>query len=1098
MELNEQTQKAFGVISKEEAEEMNKERSLFDKIFKPVDSRVVSDDVKKLFLDPEVNLTDLFAKKRPEDISAFDTVFKTSAYYGESKADIRDLLALKKDKDFMEEFANAQNERAALKRKESENSIRNTGYDFLTERLNLDPSTAQGVVTAAEFVPFVGDAPMIEDAIDQFRKGDIKEGALTTLLATAGIAFDGIPLIVNSIKKTKTGIPKKEVTPEEDALSSPLIPKMFVGEKSKFADKVASKEMMESRQLTAAPEEDFGVSAVAEFPAEIKNKVYNQELFISNFGPNKGKLVQNVPDTESNPYGEIVIPLRTSAERLQDSKNTFRKFYRDNRIMHSGDIITDLKKMPEEQRLKTQEMLREIWLKNGWTVGKNNKFYTEVSDANLILGDPNDSFKFKLFLNEQKQDLVNGGLTLPRPLKDVFAHPKLYEAYPQLKNLAIRVMTRDDHIDYDDVGGYYSYNGRDGVSEIVMKINGFEGKDFNVKRVKELSESGQFTEGFIETLLHEIQHAIQHIEGLNYNANKVFSKDKAFKAKEFLKKVLPRHIEDFEKADAKLKSLNPKDYDPKDNFSPYKMAERERESMRRVLQERGYKLDELNNLDLEDKYGSVNYYDTMREIESRLSENRLYYDMDARAEILPFDEMTTRNEGISGLDILRKASSDKNGRVDFKKYHKLRAKVLEPIFKQKEEGEKILDKAFEDLTGMKFDIRVPNNYEDLTNMSKETSAFKNNQRNMDILDKLFYENKITPSQRQEAINILNIKLENLHSKIKGDKKSEVSPYVLIKFSTEGTKPDSGYLIKMKDPSDFGYNEKYIFTHFDRYKDVDVKKDLLPDELKPRMISVPFEAESKTFREYFFVREKDLVYNTLHRKRSPTEYMTVKGEVRALSFDEQQELKTVYQELEFDPLLDEEERLVERGLGKIKPITKDSKNTDDNTTLNLFDATVGSNNNFSTNPLLRTLLKRQSTSGPSGVNKFNQLNLTTKKLKPRLRGRVEQTVSTKDAAETKFFKKYHDTYNTELIRWRSDMLRRKEPIRLEEIKDYDFERVDPQMGISDYNEGQATLEEIFPQMKSPYDAFRLIKDPVYLPDNYDYYQPSKSNFRIRGR
>ena len=111
MELNEQTQKAFGVVSKEEAEEINRERSLFNKIFNPIESRVVSEDVKNLLLDPEVNLTDLFAKKRPEDISAFDTVFKTSAYYGESKADVRDLLALKKDKDFMEEFANAQNER---------------------------------------------------------------------------------------------------------------------------------------------------------------------------------------------------------------------------------------------------------------------------------------------------------------------------------------------------------------------------------------------------------------------------------------------------------------------------------------------------------------------------------------------------------------------------------------------------------------------------------------------------------------------------------------------------------------------------------------------------------------------------------------------------------------------------------------------------------------------------------------------------------------------------------------------------------------------------------------------------------------------------
>ena len=115
MELNEQTQKAFGVVSKEEAEEINRERSLFNKIFNPIESRVVSDDVKNLLLDPSV--------VDPE----FDT---------------RDLLALKSDEDFMEEYANTQNERAALKRKESENSIRNTGYDFLTEILKLTPSTA--------------------------------------------------------------------------------------------------------------------------------------------------------------------------------------------------------------------------------------------------------------------------------------------------------------------------------------------------------------------------------------------------------------------------------------------------------------------------------------------------------------------------------------------------------------------------------------------------------------------------------------------------------------------------------------------------------------------------------------------------------------------------------------------------------------------------------------------------------------------------------------------------------------------------------------------------------------------------------------------
>ena len=1038
MELNEQTQKAFGVVSKEEAEEINRERSLFNKIFSPIESRVVSDDVKNLLLDPSV----------------VDPEF-----------DMRDLLALKSDEDFMEEYANTQNERATLRRKESENSFRNTGYDFLTERLNLDPSTAQGVVTAAEFVPFLGDLSMIEDAVDQFKRGDIKEGALTTLLATAGIAFDGIPLIVDGIKKA----------------SKP--PQIFVGEKSKFADKVASKEIMESRQLTE-PKSDYyddfmGVSAVSELPSELRNKISSGEISISTFGPNKGKLIQRVPDTELNPYGEVVIPLRTSAERLQDSKNTFRKFYRDNRIMHSGDIITDLKKLPEEQREKTKEMLREIWLKNGWTVGKNNKFYTEIYDSYLF-GTPftpetdvvNKNFKFKLFLNEQKQDLVNGGLTLPRPLKDVLAHPKLYEAYPQLKNLAIRVMTRDDSADFDRIGGHYAYNGRDGVSEVVMRVDGFEDKDFNVKKVKELSESEAFTKNFMSTLVHELQHAVQHIEGIGYNSLRSIGKDRVNQAKLTLEGVLPSHLEAFKKADEKfnfyknLKSVRPKEFDPKDNYSEYKMAERARDNAKNLLEERGFILHELNNLDIKDKFSDVNYYDTLIEAEARLSEgNRLYYGMDARMETAPFDEITTQSKGISGLDILRKASADKNGKVDFDKYHKLRAKVLQPIFKQREEGEKLLDKAFEKETGIKFDIDEP---KDILNWQYGTNSLASNKtKNYNNLTDLLNFGKITKENFDNALTMLDIKLANVGGKvepskdiIKGYSYQLDSPFVLIKISDEtNAKPTSSI--------------SYVYEG-------NIVSDMLPDDLDKKIISIP-KKDNKGVTDYIFVKEKDLVYNTLHRKRMPTDYKTTKGEVKSVNFDQERDIQRIYEE--DDPLIDKEEWIREN-LDIPKP--EKIPNTDDNVTFNLYDAARGTNNNFSTHPLLRTLLKRQSTSGPAGVNKFNQLNYTTKKLSPRI-GREKFE---------KFLAPYKDDYNSRLNKWANDMMTRKEELRLEQIKDYDFEKLsNPPLRLSEYDKGsQATLEELFPQVKSPYSSIRTIKDPVYLPDDYDYYTANVRKIR----
>ena len=1059
MELNEQTQKAFGVVSKEEAEEINRERSLFNKVFNPIDSRVVSDDVKNLLLDPSV----------------VDPEF-----------DMRDLLALKSDEDFMEEYANTQNERAALKRKESENFFRNTGYDFLTERLNLDPSTAQGVVTAAEFVPFVGDLPMIEDAVDQFKRGDIKEGALTTTLAVAGIAFDGIPLIVDGIKKA----------------SKP--PQIFVGEKSKFADKVASKEIMESRELTPSADDAFGLGAVAEFPDELKRKIYNDEAYISDTGPNKGKLVERVPETDLNPEGESIIPMITSAERLQDSKNTFRKFYRDNRIMHSGDIVTDLKKMPEEQREKTKEMLREIWLKNGWTVGKNNKFYTEIDDSYLFDTSVNPSadvankyFKLRLFLNEQKQDLVNGGLTLPRPLKDVFNHPKLYEAYPQLKNLAIRVMTKDDSDAFDRIGGHYSYGGRDGFSEIVMKVDGFEDRDFNIDKVKKLSQSDTFTRSFMKTLIHELQHAVQHIEGLNYAHYRNLDKDKIKQAKITLSTVLPKHLEDFKKADEKfnfyknLKSMRPEEFDPEDYFNEYKVAERERQNFKDILESRAYKLDELNNLDLEDEFSDVNYYDTMREAEARLSTNRLYYGMDARMEIAPFDNMTTQSKGISGLDILRKASADKNGRVDFNKFHELRTKVLQPIFKQKEEGDKFLDKAFEKVTGIKFDINEPKTYDNWA-YGTDSSLGSNKTKNYNNLTELLHEGKISKKDFDNARTMLDIKLANVGAKvepnrdlIRGSHYNLQSPFVLVKFSDETN-------LKPTTNPNYNLTEIYDDTSFDATKG---------DGINYEVIS--FKDDDGRTGQYFFVKEKDLVYNTLHRKRMPTHYKTVKGEVQSVSPIQQESIKRLYKE--DDPFIDLEESIKEN-LDIPKP--KRIPNTDDNVTYNYYDATSGSNNNFSTHPLLRTLLKRQSTSGPAGVNKFNKLNLTTKELKPKI---GPDFYRDPDKEFEKFVAPYKDDYNTRLNQWTNDMIMRKDELRLEQMKDYDLQKFNFQMGLesrtspSDYKylsaydknrEGQSTIEEMFPQRKSPYGGIEYIKDPVYLPDDYDYYSANARKIRRR--
>ena len=588
MELNEQTQKAFGVVSKEEAEEINRERSLFNKVFNPIDSRVVPDDVKNLLLDPSV----------------VDPEF-----------DMRDLLALKSDKDFMEEYANTQNERAALKRKESENSFRNTGYDFLTERLNLDPSTAQGVVTAAEFVPFVGDLPMIEDAVDQFKRGDIKEGALTTTLAVAGVAFDGIPLIVKNLKRVKTNIPEEKVTPEEEALSSPLVPKMFVGEKAKLDE------------------------------------------------------TNIIPTVLSN------LEPRTATKRLQDAKLDFRKFLVNNSVKSSGNITADMKKMTPELREKTAKHLDKLWIDHGFTVGMNNKFFTEIDDGFLFKQSPDNNFNFEKFINEQNKIMSQRTPPTSKLIKlgDVLNHPQLYNAYPEFKNLGVRVRTRPQDegasdTPYQFVRGSYSKvdvaapAGTELYSGITLQLPKKSGL---IKPLNEFTKEEK--DKVMSTLLHEIQHAVQHKEGI------LFPHSQLKQARNKQKEAVTMDILDINN---RLKQ-----------GVTEKTADRLKGKRLQLL----YQRDRLSVMDDDDFY-----YKLGKEVHARNVQNRRTWDALMRASFSPYKTITNPNASqISGEEIIRRASTNnKTGKIDFDAYRVLSNNIIENI---KNKPKIVVPKVFSDV-----------------------------------------------------------------------------------------------------------------------------------------------------------------------------------------------------------------------------------------------------------------------------------------------------------------------------------------------------------------------------------------------------------------
>ena len=103
----------------------------------------ISQETKDLFLDPETDIKEVTTTKRPEGVGVFD-IFSSdpekrkAAFFGESKADRRDLFKLlKDDKQFAEEFIDVQNEKALRERDERENSVQNQTFDLVTVGFGL-------------------------------------------------------------------------------------------------------------------------------------------------------------------------------------------------------------------------------------------------------------------------------------------------------------------------------------------------------------------------------------------------------------------------------------------------------------------------------------------------------------------------------------------------------------------------------------------------------------------------------------------------------------------------------------------------------------------------------------------------------------------------------------------------------------------------------------------------------------------------------------------------------------------------------------------------------------------------------------------------
>ena len=285
------------VTTKEEAVEMNKQRSLWDKVFNPIDSRVVEEKLIRQLLDPD-NL----------DVS--------------KKADVRDVLKIKSDPTLNEQYKLAEEERSYKRMQNDTNSIRNTTFNFLNQRLGLNPKTSEMLTASIDWTPIIGDATAIEDAVDAYRKGEIGEAIFQTAMTGIGIA----PFVGDAIAKSiRTMVDKSKVVD------------LAAFKKQKEADDIAfnlkARDDFEKNMITQ--EERDELRYIATVRGNEMRKNVNGILYVDNprmhTGENYGEYYQEAVQErlgEMRKSGELEELLEGYGMTLDEVDDYFPSFFR--------------------------------------------------------------------------------------------------------------------------------------------------------------------------------------------------------------------------------------------------------------------------------------------------------------------------------------------------------------------------------------------------------------------------------------------------------------------------------------------------------------------------------------------------------------------------------------------------------------------------------------------------------------------------------------------------------------------------------------------------------------------------------------------------
>lgn len=229
--------------------------------------------------------------------------------------------------------------------------------------------------------------------------------------------------------------------------------------------------------------------------------LFTDEDFVNRLYNNNRNIFQKIYD-EIKYFIKQIAPGSKEAKQLEQVKHAFEKAYNQNITNQSSDTKYSVISTKGAENLsaidnRIMTRLEDAKKMQGKYTNEEIRQKTGIDDSAGWFKDPNGKWNFEI--SDRKADFKNVKPELNKKMnvEEIFEHPVLFEAYPELKNTKVKIKNIKPGKNGDIVAGYY-----DTFTKSVVLNNKF------------LKNNLKNSEVLRNVLLHEMQHKIQEIEGL--------------------------------------------------------------------------------------------------------------------------------------------------------------------------------------------------------------------------------------------------------------------------------------------------------------------------------------------------------------------------------------------------------------------------------------------------------------------------------------------------------------------------------------------------------------------------------------------------------